>query len=109
MNVGDRITNPNFAEAVRRLYPDAAFFRDVIIQDNGAGPFLAAWKLAGPIPADADITNAMAGPRPDADVTGPINQAVLKILLNHENRIRVLEARPAITAAQFVAVIKALL
>jgi len=111
VNVGERVTNPNFAEAVRRIYPGATFFRDIIIQDNldGRGPILIAWNVAGPIPSDADITAAMAGPRPDADVTGPINQAELKVLFNHENRLRALEAKPAITAAQFIAAIKSLL
>ena len=93
------------------MFPGVDFRRDVIVQDNadGQGPFLAAWNLAGAIPADGDITAAMAGPRPDADVTGPINAAVLKVLFNHENRIRALEGKAAITAVQFVAAIKILL
>jgi XkdW protein len=111
MIVGDRITNPNFIEAVRRIYPGVSFVRDVVMQDNrdGLGPFLAQWNLAGPIPTDIDITNAIAGPRPDADVTGPINQAMMKVLFNHENRIRALEGKAAITAAQFITAIKVLL
>lgn len=38
-----------------------------------------------------------------------LNEAVLRVLLNLENRIRVLEQRPAITQAQLVAVIRNLL
>lgn len=101
--------NPNFIEAVRRLRPGVDFTRDVIVQDNGQGPFLAAWNLSGSPPTDAEITTAMAGPRPDADVIGPINSAVLKVLFNHENRIRALEAKAAITVAQFIGAIKTLL
>lgn len=103
--------NPNFFEAVRRLFPAVSFRRDVIAQDNGDGngPFLVAWNLPGSPPTDAEIAAAMAGPRSDADVTGPINQAVLKVLFSHENRIRALEAKPAITPAQFIAAIKTLL
>jgi hypothetical protein len=58
--------NPNFAEAVRRLYPGVRFRRDVIIQDdsNGAGPYLAAWNLPGSPPTDAQIATAMATPVP---------------------------------------------
>ena len=37
------------------------------------------------------------------------NSVAFKIAFNHENRIRALEAKPAITAAQFKAAIKALL
>lgn len=104
--------NPNFIEAVRRLYPTANFTRDVILQDNadGRGPFLVAWNIPQTSPpTDIEIANAMAGPRPDADVTGPINAAVLKVLFNHESRLRVLEAKPAVTPAQFIAVIKTIL
>lgn len=103
--------NPNFVEAVRRLYPGVSFLRDVVMQDNadGKGPFLAEWNLPGSPPTDAEIATAMTSPRPDADVTGPINAAVLKVLFNHESRLRVLEARPAITPAQFITAIKALL
>lgn len=101
--------NPNFVEAVRRLFPNADFMRDVILRNDGGGQYLAQWNLPGSPPTDTDIANAMAGPRPDADVTGSINAAVLKVLFNHENRIRALEAKAAITPAQFVAVIKTLL
>lgn len=38
-----------------------------------------------------------------------LNNAILRVMFNHENRIRALEARPAITLAQFRAAIKALL
>ena len=103
--------NPNFVEAVRRLFPNASFTRDVILQDNadGNGPFLAKWNLPGSPPTDTDIANAMAGPRPDADVTGPINMAVFKVMFNHENRIRALEGKVAITAAQFLAALKSII
>ena len=102
--------NPNFLEAVRRIYPNASPIKDFAVESrNGNGPSLAFWNVPGPIPTDTDIANAMAGPRPDADVTGPIDAAVLKVLFNHENRIRAFEGKAAITTAQFITAIKALL
>lgn len=43
------------------------------------------------------------------DMIPPNVSAVFKILFNHENRIRTLESRPQVTAAQFRAAVKALL
>lgn len=56
--------NPNFVEAVRRLYPAVNFARDVLVQDNsdGNGPFLVAWNLPGAPPTDAEIAAVMAKP-----------------------------------------------
>lgn len=48
----------------------------------------------------------------DADKDGAISAVdavVLKVLLNHENRVRAIEAKAPITAAQFRAALRALL
>jgi hypothetical protein len=37
-------------ELIRTAYPGADPTRDYVVQDDGAGPYLAAWRLAGPIP-----------------------------------------------------------
>ena len=38
-------------ELIQSAYPGADALRDYIIQDDGAGPYLAVWNIAGPIPA----------------------------------------------------------
>jgi hypothetical protein len=48
----------------------------------------------------------------DADKDGAINamdMLAFKVLFGHENRVRVLESKAAITAAQFKAALKAML
>src|SRR5437867_3453490 len=115
MNVGDSVTNPNFIEGVRRIIPGVSFLTDVIVRDNsdGNGPILVAWNIANPIPTDTDIANAMAAPRPDTDITGPLGGSatgvLLKVILNHENRLRALEGKPTVTMAQLVTALKSLL
>lgn len=54
--------HPKFHEAVKRLYPDVKFIDDVIVWDDGAGPYLKAWKLPGSPPTDAEIDAEMAKP-----------------------------------------------
>lgn len=67
---------------------------DVLTQQFPAG--IAANNAAGQAVRQSDQENSM-------------DQAAIKVLFNHENRIRVLEAKAAITIAQFVAAIRALL
>jgi len=50
---------PGFADAVNFLYP-GAMGRDVILQDDGAGPYLKAWNLPGNPPTDAEVDAALA-------------------------------------------------
>ena len=69
--------------------------------------------------AAADAALALEAIPPDLDAIdtaalnakllepGSVDRAELKTLFNHENRIRVLEAKAPITQAQFVAAIKA--
>jgi hypothetical protein len=104
------ILNPNFIAAVGRLYPNASFATDVIIQDNadGNGPFLAAWNLPGSPPTDAQIAAAMLLPVANAKILGPVSAQALSVLLDHENRLRVLEGKQALTPAGFVAAAVAL-
>lgn len=72
--------NPSFIPAVRKLYPDADFTRDVLIQDNGdgSGPFLVAWNLPGKPPTDDEIAAAMLLPLVPAVVS--MRQARLALL-----------------------------
>lgn len=54
--------HPSFIEAVKRLHPGVKFIDDVIVQDDGKGPFLKAWNLPGNPPTDAEIDAEMAKP-----------------------------------------------
>lgn len=56
--------NPNFIAAAARLYPNADFTRDVRVQDDGAGPYLAEWHLSEPPPTDEQIAAVLAQPVP---------------------------------------------
>jgi hypothetical protein len=51
--------HPRFAEAVRRGHPNASR-RDVVVRDDGEGPYLAEWNLPGEPPTDAEIDAALA-------------------------------------------------
>ena len=86
-----------------------------------------AWIAAGNGPSKIETEDALwevlslaypAGIPPDNTtaqdklksirITG-MDQVAMKIAFNHENRIRALEGKQAVTAAQFIAAIKALL
>jgi len=54
--------HPKFHEAVKRLHPEVNFIDDVIVWDDGAGPYLKAWNLPGSPPTDAEIDAEMAKP-----------------------------------------------
>lgn len=58
----------------------------------------------------AAFPNFAAGdPTVPPPLSSRIDAATLKILFNHENRVRALEGRAAVTPAQFLAVLQTLL
>jgi hypothetical protein len=68
--------NLNFQAAVARMYPGVSFRTDVIIQDDGAGPYLKTWNASGSAllagtspPTDAQIATVMATPVVPQSVT----------------------------------------
>lgn len=97
------------AEALMSLYPGANPNRDFRVDDNGAGPFIAYWDEAklGPRPTQAQID--AAPPLAPPDPFGTWNVITLKIAFNHENRIRALEGKQAVTIAQFKTAVRAML
>lgn len=84
-----------------------------------------AWLAAGNVPTkiaveqdlwDVLYSNGIALPNgatpSDAEKTILVNKMdtiAFRIMFNHENRIRTLASQPQVTAAQFIAAIKALL
>ena len=51
--------HPRFAEAVRHLYPDANFIRDLRLEDHGDGPVLTMWNLPGAPPGQSEIESLL--------------------------------------------------
>src|SRR5262249_31481098 len=46
--------------AIIQLYPGADPRRDFLLQDDGAGPYIAAWRLADPEPTAEQLAAASA-------------------------------------------------
>lgn len=76
--------HPRFAEALQHLYPAADLRTDVLVQDDGAGPYLAQWNLPGEPPTAAQIDVALA----EVDAAG----ALVSVLSYQEFRARWTEA-----------------
>ncbi len=66
--------NINFIEAVQYLYPGVSFLKDVIVHDDGLGPYLYQWNLPGEPPTDQQIADAIAA-IPGAVLTAKRNAA----------------------------------
>lgn len=65
--------------------------------------------LARSYPAGIPAGNSAAQDQYKALLVNRLDQVAMRIAFNHENRIRALEGKQAVTAAQFIAAIKALL
>jgi hypothetical protein len=65
------------AEAIRYLYPDASLIVDVVIEDDGGGPRIAAWRLPGDPPTDRQVADALAA----IDAQPPPRRLVTKSLI----------------------------
>jgi XkdW protein len=65
------------AEAIRYLYPDASLIVDVVIEDDGGGPRIAAWRLPGDPPTDLQVADALAA----IDAQPPPRRLVTKSLI----------------------------
>lgn len=68
-----------YAEAIAYLFPNAAFGRDVLLRDDGKGPYIAAWKLTNTQPTDQEFQAALDAldARPAKTATEKV-QAMLK-------------------------------
>lgn len=89
--------NPDERRAPTRIKSEAELWEVLALQ---------APSIAQSIPAALDIMKELVL---DA-AQGPMSLGLtFKILLNHENRIRSLESRPAVTAGQFRAALKSLI
>ena len=65
------------AEAIRYLYPDVSLISDVVVEDDGSGPRIAAWRVPGERPTDQQIADALAA----IDSEPPPRRLVVKSLV----------------------------
>jgi hypothetical protein len=50
------MTSEQIHAAIRAAYPDADPLRDYTVRDDGSGPYLAQWNIAGPVPEGVPMT-----------------------------------------------------
>lgn len=50
----------NLSQAILHLHPDADPLRDFTVQDDGKGPFIAAWNLPAEKPTKEELATAWA-------------------------------------------------
>lgn len=79
---------------------------DFVVQDDGDGAYLREWRSQAPRPTEAEIEAAVI---PTPNPVDAVDIVLLKIAFNHENRIRALEGKQAVSLAQFKVAVKALL
>jgi hypothetical protein len=48
----------SIAQSLQHMFPDIDLEREVILQDDGNGPYIAAWRRPEPQPTDAEIAAA---------------------------------------------------
>lgn len=101
----------NLAAKLIAAYPSANPTRDFRVQDDGdgRGPYIAFWDTAklGPQPSEAEL--AALPDLPPADPLSAWDAITLKIAFNHENRVRALEGKSAVTVSKFKTAVRGLL
>jgi hypothetical protein len=48
------------AEAIRYLHPGASLITDIVVEDDGSGPRIAAWRLPVDPPTEQQIADALS-------------------------------------------------
>lgn len=106
------IRHPRLSHALLALRPGAKPLVDFLVQDDndGQGPYLVDGTMQNP-PTQAEVDALTTQQLDDAQQEKSLTLDLLigKVLFNHENRIRALENKAPITAAQFRTALKALL
>lgn len=60
------------AQSIKHLHPDIKFFVDVVLQDDGEGPYIKEWNRPEPQPTQAEL-DAAAVPASRAQRIASIN------------------------------------
>lgn len=45
----------DLAKTLKLKFPNVSFLKDIILQDDGNGPYIKEWNLQTPKPTDADL------------------------------------------------------
>jgi hypothetical protein len=111
------LTHPQLARVLMLLRPGINPLFGFRVEDHGSGPFLVDGSMVNP-PTQAQVDAVTIAQLDAFDVDyqadveiGRISEGmgiVLKMLFNHENRIRTLAGQPQVTVAQFKAFLKSL-
>jgi len=99
------LRHPRLAHALMALRPGTRPLVDFICKDeaDGLGPYLVEGSMVNP-PTQAEVDAVTPTQLDNAAFDKSfriVDETLLKVLFNHENRIRALEGRAAVTAAQF--------
>ena len=104
------LTHPRLAHAIMALRPGTKPQVDFVCVDNGNGPTLVDGSMVNPpTQAEVDALTTAQLDAAQAEKSFSVEKLELRIAFNHENRIRALEGKAAITQAQFITALKALL
>jgi hypothetical protein len=97
------LRHPKLANAIIALRPGSRALIDFIVEDHGDGPTLLEGSMVNP-PTQAEVDALTPQQFTDAQSDKRINgmdELQMRIMFNHENRVRVLESKAPITLAQF--------
>lgn len=101
----------NLAAKLMAAYPAANPARDFRVRNDGdgRGAYIEFWDAAvlGLQPSEATLA-ALPEPAPP-DPLSAWDAITLKIAFNHENRVRTIEGKTAVTVAQFKTALRGLL
>lgn len=103
------IRHPRLSHAIMALRPGARPGIDFVCQDNadGQGPYLVDGSMQNP-PTQAEVDAVTTLQLDDAQFNKSfrVDVIMVRVLFDHENRIRALESKPAITMQQFITAVK---
>ena len=51
---------------LQQQYPNASFLKDIILQDDGQGPYIKYWGVGSPKPTEAELNAAVISMQPQS-------------------------------------------
>ncbi len=108
------LRHPRLAHALMALRPGSRSLKDFVCRDDadGKGPYLVDGSMINP-PTQAEV-DALTTEQLDQAAADKVASAIQlddvvgKILFNHENRLRALEGKQALTKQQFRSAVRQL-
>lgn len=77
---------------LQKQFPNASFIKDIILQDDGDGPYIKHWGVGSPKPTEAEINLAAASLVPKYGVPS-IEEQLRLIYLDQKNGTKLFSAR----------------